>query len=70
MCSKRRQSIKREGYRNYCPGFDPEFKYNGKVLQDQYDRKCYLEGHDKADDEHLSQLKHEQEEKEFLNEQS
>ena len=64
MSAKRRQSIKRQGYNMHCPDLAPEFNYGGRVLQDEYDRSCYLEGWDKAEDEHLSQLRREWEEKE------
>ncbi len=52
MSAKRRQSIKREGYRNWCPDSAPTFRYGGEVLEGSYDRKCYLEGHYKASREY------------------
>ncbi len=52
MSAKRRQSVKREGYSNWCPDSEPTFMYMGKVLTGDYDRNCYLEGHYKASSEY------------------
>jgi hypothetical protein len=59
MSSKRRQSIKREGRRNFCPNEPPTFYYGGKVLKSLYDRSCYIEGHGVGQHEYEQQLKDE-----------
>lgn len=65
MSAKRRQSIKREAYKNFVPNYPPDFRYNGKVLNGTYDKSCYLEGHNKAAGEHDSLLKREKQAKEI-----
>lgn len=60
MSSKRRQSIKRQGMLDFCPDTEPTFRYNGNnFLTDYYDKKCYMEGWDKAESEHISNLERE-----------
>ena len=56
VSSKRRQSIKKEGYNSFIPDYPPSFKY-GKVLTGSYDKECFLEGYHKAEREHASLLK-------------
>jgi hypothetical protein len=52
MSAKRRSAIKRQGYNDFCPDCPPDYRYGAKVLTDKYDMGCYLEGHDKAQNEH------------------
>ena len=60
--SKRRQSIKRQAYKDFCPNEPPTFWWGGKILTDVYDKQCYLEGYHKAEGEHDSMLKRLEEE--------
>ena len=65
MSAKRRQSIKREGSRNFAPDCEPDYRYGGKTLTNDYDKRCYEEGwysakedyeyepHEEADDVQL-----------------
>ena len=60
MTAKRRQAIKREGYRNFCPDMKPDFRYGGRVLKGLYDRSCYLEGWHEGEGENQIRLDDEQ----------
>tara|TARA_R110002096_G_scaffold142061_4_gene297126 strand:+ start:2196 stop:2417 length:222 start_codon:yes stop_codon:yes gene_type:complete len=55
MSAKRRQQIKREGYRAWCPDYPISYRYGGRVLREVYDRACYEEGHHKAQEEYDSE---------------
>ena len=61
MGAKRRQMLKREGKRDFCPDEIPTGRVNGKLLEG-YDYHCYMEGWSLAEHEHDLQQEHEAEE--------
>lgn len=63
MSSKRKQSIKREGARKFIPDCEPCYTYVGKVLTNDYDRECFLQGWNKEKHEHESSMRREAEER-------
>jgi len=57
MSSKLRKNIKREAFQAFAPDMTPCFTYGGRILTNEYDRSCYLEGWNKAQDEYDSYQK-------------
>lgn len=63
MGSKRRKSISKQGYNMFAPDCEPCYSYGGKVLTNDYDKRCFREGWLKA--ENLYDLRIEDELKEL-----
>jgi hypothetical protein len=47
----------------FIPDCEPCYTYNGKILTDLYDRRCFLEGWEVESAEHYEALEREAEER-------